>query len=193
MWHESKPTLQSVKLAIGRWHRPRRAACSGAPRSCFSLVCRTPEWRWAWMRTWVRTPLFPWLRAARSGARACSSEPCGPRWSSSPGAAGQVRRRWSNCRTWRYDHAVPPLHRALAATPASVLGVRRSAFRCALASSKRSWVLHRRPPTTWSRISPACWAYTVGKDTGLGRRRGGEEMRGEERTRTSSRYLAIAT
>ena len=70
--------------------------------------------------------------------------------------------------------AVPLLHWALSASPASVLGVRRLAFRCTLASSKRSWILHRRPHTTWSRILPACWAYTVGKDTGLGRRRGDE-------------------
>ena len=39
---------------------------------------------------------------------ACSSEPCRPRWSSSPGAAARVRRRWSNCRTWRYDRVVTP-------------------------------------------------------------------------------------
>ena len=45
----------------------------GVPRAqehrCFSLWCRTPEWRWAWMRTWMRTPLFPWPRAARRCCR----------------------------------------------------------------------------------------------------------------------------
>ena len=66
-----------------------------------------------------KTPLFPWPRAARSGAGACSSEPCRPRWSSSSGAAARVRTRWSNCRTWlttvqslcyieHYPHALPP-------------------------------------------------------------------------------------
>ena len=184
------PGRWPVSCPRGRWRQPRRAVCSGAPLFCFSLACRTPEWRWAWMQAWMRTPLFPWPQAARSGARACTSYLCGPRWSSSPGVAARVRRRWSNCRMWRYDRVVPPLHQALPASPVSVLGVRRSAFPCTLASSKRSWILYRRPPTTWSCISSACWAYTVGKDTGLGRTRGGEEMRGEEmRTRTSSRYL----
>ena len=100
------PGRWPVSCPGGRWRWPLRAVCSGAPRFCFTLVCRTPEWRWAWMRTWMRTP------------RACSSETCRPQWSSSPGAAARVRRRWSNCRTWRYDRAVPPLHQALPASPA---------------------------------------------------------------------------
>ena len=36
------------------------------------------------------------------------------------------------CSPGRYDRVVPPLHQALPACPASVLGVRRSAFRCTL-------------------------------------------------------------
>ena len=72
-------------------------------------------------------------------------------------------------------------HLFLAPSGAAAARAMEEASRCSLASSKCSWILHRRPPTTWSRISLACWACSVGKDTGLGRTRGGEEMRGEER------------